>query len=270
MDCSGDLRTAQMTATRPRDTSARASSTDLIRRSRSTFSGRGSERGCARVAPPAPRCPRARAQSARCRGGARRVARTRRCPVRQRRRDRPARGSRRRGRCRSRASGSPRRLRSSRPTPGEIAEDDDEIGCDSFGLPVELLGLVDGRRHRIASVIGDRRDPACEIVTHGLVPSGGIVLRLAAGDVEEDARSSRPPPTPSCAASRRPTSRGDVHLLRLGERREQALYAAAHRRCESRRRAASRRGRTGTEYAPASLVRALEKFFAISPSTWRW
>ena len=108
--------------------------------------------------------------------------------------------------------------------PEEITEDDDEIGRDALRIAVELLGRVDRGRDRVPGVVRDRRDPAREVVAHGLVLLRcDRPLRLAPGDVEEDARvvaalapRRRSRPVDADVAQRR-------HAVRLGEGREQPL-----------------------------------------------
>ena len=73
--------------------------------------------------------------------------------------------------------------------PEQVAEVDDQVGRDAVHLGVDLLGLVDLRRDRVAVLVGDRLQPALELVAHALVVLGrDRALRLAAADVEEDAR----------------------------------------------------------------------------------
>ena len=114
---------------------------DRVARGQGQLSRTSSRRYCDRVGRPAPRCRGSPARSARCRGGARRGDPRLRCRARRRRRARPARGSRRPGRCRSRVSGS--LVAADRPDrpPEEIAEDDDEVGCDPCGSPYSSSGL---------------------------------------------------------------------------------------------------------------------------------
>ena len=153
--------------------------------------------------------------------------------------------------------------------PEEIAEDDDEVGRDSFRAPRRAPRACrrpsrsdcPRRRGSPRSGVRDRRARSRTPPAGSSPPARG---RRRSG---RRARSSRPRPTPSSATSRRRrhvsdvTPSGSASVASSPSRRSHSLM-----RIPPSSRFAPWSERTKTTVSSS----ACSSSFAISPSTWRW